>query len=296
MKVNEARIVELEKEATENTHYKKEIEKANAKIKELEEKLQESIERATAIEEKGKNEIAILKKTHEERENSLLEKIKKLEAELESLELQHQLDTKGKLLFSDLVDNYLISLCIAISSSRSEEEWSAVEQELLELREHHQRTLKDYARMEQRLENLQSELEMMRNQGRNYNGESEYSRSSGFHTTTNSNFCLEDTAHSLPDLHFSLQSSTPISSREHQAISDLKIQLETLEKQNLSLLEENSQLKKENKKISVGKKEEAMRELYEREIETLKESKLKLAEELKALKHSKPSLVQVSLK
>ena len=200
------------------------------------------------------------------------------------------------MLFSDLVDNYLISLCIAISSSHSEEEWSAVEQELLELREHHQRTLKDYARMEQRLENLQSELEMMRNQGRNYNGESEYSQSSGFHTTTNSNLCLEDTAHSLPDLHFSLQSSTPISSREHQAISDLNIRLETLEKQNLSLLEENSQLKKENKKISVGKKEEAMRELYEREIETLKESKLKLAEELKALKHSKPSLVQVSLK
>ena len=98
MKVNEARIVELKKEATENTHYKQEIEKANAKIKELEEKLQESIERATAIEEKGKNEITILKKTHEERENSLLEKIKKLEAELESLELQHQLDTKGKLL------------------------------------------------------------------------------------------------------------------------------------------------------------------------------------------------------
>lgn len=98
MKVNEARIVELEKEATENTHYKQEIEKANARIKELEEKLQESIERATAIEEKGINEIAILKKTHEERENSLLKKIKKLEAELESLELQHQLDTKGKLL------------------------------------------------------------------------------------------------------------------------------------------------------------------------------------------------------
>ena len=96
MKVNEARIVELKKEAAESTHYKQEIEKANTKIKELEEKLQESIERATMMEEKGKNEIAVLKKTHEERENSLLEKIKKLETELEALELQHQLDTKGK--------------------------------------------------------------------------------------------------------------------------------------------------------------------------------------------------------
>ena len=193
------------------------------------------------------------------------------------------------------MDNNLF-LCTAISSSRSEDEWLTVEQELSELREHHQRTLKDYARMEQRLENLQSELEMMRSQGKMYNGESEYSQSSGFHTATNSNHCLEDTTHSLPDLHFSLQSSTPISisSREHQAISDLKIRLETLEKQNTSLLEENSQLKEENKKISVGKKEEAMRELYEREIETLKESKLKLAEELKTHKQSKFSLVYVS--
>lgn len=186
-------------------------------------------------------------------------------------------------------------MCTAISSSRSEDEWLTVEQELSELREHHQRTLKDYARMEQRLENLQSELEMMRSQGKIYNGESEYSQSSGFHTTTNSNLCLEETTHSLPDLHFNLQSSTPISSRDHQAISDLKIRLETLEKQNMTLLEENSQLKEENKKISVGKKEEAMRELYEREIETLKESKLKLAEELKAHKQSKSSLVHVSI-
>lgn len=96
LKVNEARIADLEKEATECAHYKQEIEKANAKIKELEEKLQESVERAMMVEEKGKKEVALLKQTHEERENGLLEKIKELETELESLKLQHQLDAKGK--------------------------------------------------------------------------------------------------------------------------------------------------------------------------------------------------------
>lgn len=146
--------------------------------------------------------------------------------------------------------------------------------------------------MEQRLENLQSELELMRGQGKMYGSESEFSQSSGFHTSTNSNFCLEDTTQSLSDLHFNLQSSTPISHNNEitSVISDLKLRLESLERQNMSLLEENNQLKDENKKISIGTKEEAMREVYEREIETLKESKLKLVEELKAVKQNKPSI------
>ena len=152
--------------------------------------------------------------------------------------------------------------------------------------------------MEQRLENLQSELEMMRNQGKMYSSESEFSQSSGFHTSTNSHLYWEDMTRSLPDLHFTLPSSTPISTSGHEnqstsVIRDLQIQLKSLERQNMNLFEENSQLKEEIKKISVGRKEEAMREHYEREIETLKESKLKLAEELKSLKQTDP-LVQVS--
>lgn len=189
----------------------------------------------------------------------------------------------------------IIILHTAISESHSEDEWLVASRELAELREHHQRTLKDYARMEQRLENLQSELEMMRAQGKMYNSDSEFSQSSGFHTTNASNFNLEDTTHSLPNLHFSLPSSTPISTSDHDnqvssIISDLRIQLQSLERQNMSLVEENSQLKDEAKKISTGRKEEAMKELYEREIETLKESKLKLVEELKTLKQNNPSL------
>ena len=152
--------------------------------------------------------------------------------------------------------------------------------------------------MEQRLENLQSELEMMRNQGKMYSSESEFSQSSGFHTSTNSHFYLEDMTRSLPDLHFTLPSSTPISTSNHESQSNsvirgLQIQLKSLERQNMNLFEENNQLKEEIKKISVGRKEEAMREHYEREIEILKESKLKLAEELTTLKQSNP-LVQVS--
>ena len=48
------------------------------------------------VEEKSEKEIILLKQSYEEKENSLLEKIKELETELESLKLQHQLDTKGK--------------------------------------------------------------------------------------------------------------------------------------------------------------------------------------------------------
>ena len=149
--------------------------------------------------------------------------------------------------------------------------------------------------MEQRLENLQSELEMMRNQGKMYSSESEFSQSSGFHTSTNSHLYLEDTTRSMPDLYFA-PSSTPISTLSNEnhsssVIRDLQIQLKSLERQNMNLFEENNQLKEEIKKISVGRKEEAMRGHYEREIETLKESKLKLAEEM--LKQSDP-LIQVS--
>jgi len=97
LKVDEAKVIELEKEATKGARYKEQLEKANAKIKELEDKLQESLENAAMAEEKRAKEITFLKQTHEERENSLLEKIKKLETELESLKIQHQLDTKGKL-------------------------------------------------------------------------------------------------------------------------------------------------------------------------------------------------------
>lgn len=152
--------------------------------------------------------------------------------------------------------------------------------------------------MEQRLENLQSELEMMRNQGKVYSIESEFTQSSGFHTSTNSHLYLEDTTRSLPDLHFALPSSTPISTLSNEnhsssVVRDLQIQLKSLERQNTNLFEENNQLKEEIKKISVGRKEEAMRGHYEREIGTLKESKLKLAEELEMVKQSDP-LVQVS--
>ena len=138
----------------------------------------------------------------------------------------------------------------------------------MELREHHQRTLKDYARMEQRLENLQSELDMMRNQGKTYSSESEFSQSSGFHTSTNSHLYLEDMSRSLPDLHLSPPCSTPIPTS-------------SLERQNMILLEENNQLKEEIKKMSIG------RERYERESE---ESK---AEEMKTVKQS-DLVVQVS--
>lgn len=189
--------------------------------------------------------------------------------------------------------NIILILYTVISNSRSEDDWLAIERELTELREHHQRTLKDYARMEQRLENLKSELEMMRAQGKMYGSESEFSQSSGFHTTTNSNFYLEDTARSLPDLHFNLQSSTPIHTLRHKSqtgsvIDDLQNQLQSLERQNISLLEENNQLKEGNK---VERKEEEMREVYEKELKTLKESKLQLAEELKLLKQSDPSIL-----
>lgn len=95
LRVDEARVVELEKEASECSLYKEEIEQANAKIKELEEKLQEAIERTTTAEENGAKEVTLLKQTHEERENSLLERIRKLETELESLKIQHQLDIEG---------------------------------------------------------------------------------------------------------------------------------------------------------------------------------------------------------
>ena len=156
----------------------------------------------------------------------------------------------------------------------------------MELREHHQRTLKDYARMEQRLENLQSELDMMRNQGKTYSSESEFSQSSGFHTSTNSHLYLEDMSRSLPDLHLSPPCSTPIPTSSHEGQSDgvvgaLSIQLKSLERQNMILLEENNQLKEEIKKMSIG------RERYERESE---ESK---AEEMKTVKQS-DLVVQVS--
>ena len=148
--------------------------------------------------------------------------------------------------------------------------------------------------MEQRLENLQSEFELMRAQGKMmYNSESEFSQSSGFHTTTNSNLNLEDTARSLPDLHFNLQSSTPISTLSHKngnATEELRIQLRSLERQNMILQDENNQLKEESKKILAGRKEEAVRELYEGELKTLKESKLKLAEELNLLKQNDPTV------
>lgn len=188
-----------------------------------------------------------------------------------------------------------MTLPVALSSSHSEDEWLVLERELTELREHHQRTLKDYARMEQRLENLQSELEMIRNQGKTYSSGSEYSQSSGFHTTNNSNVCLEDMTRSLPDLHFGLQSSTPIctANDENQTssiINDLRIQVKSLERQNMNLLEENNQLKQENKKILVGRTEDMTREIYEREIETLKESNTQLLEELQTLKQSDPAV------
>jgi len=193
----------------------------------------------------------------------------------------------------------VLCLYTAISAGHSEDEWLGLQKELAGLREHHQRTLKDHARMEQRLENLQSELEMARTQGKVYSSESEFSQSSGFHTTNNSNLYLEDPIpRSLPDLRFNLQ-STPISTASddnhvNSVVSNLQIQLQSLETQNMSLLEENSKLKEENRKISIGKKEEAMRELYEREIETLKESKLKLADELKTVKQNTHSVHHVS--
>ena len=96
MKADEAKVVELQKQADECAHYKDQTEKASTKIKELEAQLEESLERARMAEEKGEKEVALLKQTHEERENSLLEKIRKLEMELESLKMQHQRDTKGK--------------------------------------------------------------------------------------------------------------------------------------------------------------------------------------------------------
>ena len=159
----------------------------------------------------------------------------------------------------------------------------------MELREHHQRTLKDYARMEQRLENLQSELDMMRNQAKTYSSGSEFSQSSGFHTSTNSHLYLEDLSRSLPELHLSPPCSTPIPTSSHEVhsdgvIRDLNIKLKSLERQNMILLEENDQLKEEIKKMSIG------RERYEREPA---ESKLNLAEELKSVKQRNP-LVQVS--
>ena len=95
LKVDGARVIELEKVASECSLYKDEMEQANVKIKELEERLQEAVERAMVAEEKGAKEISLLKQTYEERENNLLEKIRKLETELESLKIQHQLDIQG---------------------------------------------------------------------------------------------------------------------------------------------------------------------------------------------------------
>lgn len=112
-------MVELEKESTECARYKEEVEKANAKIKELEEQLQEAVVTATMVEEKGKKEMDLLKQTHEERENSLLEKIRKLEAELETLKLQHQLDTKGKQLYNCPVILLGINPCIYSNITQS---------------------------------------------------------------------------------------------------------------------------------------------------------------------------------
>jgi len=61
----------------------------------LEQQLQGSLDRLAVIEEKGAKEIAKLKQTHEERENSFLEKIKTLEAELDLLKIQQQKDAKS---------------------------------------------------------------------------------------------------------------------------------------------------------------------------------------------------------
>ena len=211
---------------------------------------------------------------------------------------------------------------------------------MTELRDHHQRKLKDFARLEQRLENLQSEVELLRTQqGQIYSSESEFSQSSGFvtpfkHRTSTSN--LEDIIpRSLPDLRADIPSSTPITKAHYLGVSgamstpsdyhidssvvvDLQKKLDDLEKQNSrmekelselrntdkdfaavvadkqTLLQEIDQLKEENKKISEGRKEQAMRENYEREIETLKESKVKLTEELKAMKQSTPTHIHVS--
>lgn len=229
---------------------------------------------------------------------------------------------------------------LVISDGHSEEEWQVLQGELTELRDHHQRKLKDFTRLEQRLENLQSEVELLRSQqGQMYSSESEFSQSSGFvtphkHHTSTSN--LGDTVpRSLPDLQADIASSTPITKAHYlgvsgtistpsdnfsdsSAIVDLQKKLDDLEKLNdrmekelselrntdkdfaavvadkLTLLQEIDKLKEENKKISEGRKEQAMKENYEREIEILKESRIKLTEELKALKYSTPTHIHVS--
>jgi len=95
LRSDEAKLGELKQEAAESAHYKEQLEVATGKIKELEQQLQDSLDRLAVTEEKGVKEIAKLKQTHEERENSFLEKIKTLEVELDSLKVQHQKDAKS---------------------------------------------------------------------------------------------------------------------------------------------------------------------------------------------------------
>jgi len=228
---------------------------------------------------------------------------------------------------------------LAISDGHSEEEWQVLQGELTELRNHHQRKLKDFTRLELRLENLQSEVELLRTQqGQMYSSESEFSQSSGFVTPHNHRTSVSDfgdsAPRSLPDLRVDIASSTPITKARYLGASgnfspadnlidssvvvDLQKKLDDLEKQNglmekelselkntdkdfaavvadkHTLLLEIDHLKEENKKISEGRKEQAMRENYEREIEILKESKMKLAEELKIMKQSTSTHINVS--
>lgn len=96
MRTDETKLVELKREAAESVGYKLQLETATGRIKELEQQLQDSLDKITVTEEKGAKEISKLKQTHEERENSFLEKIRTLEAEIESLKTQHQEDAKSE--------------------------------------------------------------------------------------------------------------------------------------------------------------------------------------------------------
>lgn len=87
----------MKQEAAESARYKEQLEVATGKIKELEQQLQDSLDRLAMTEEKGAKEIANLEQTHEERENNFLEKIKTLEVELDTLKIQREKDAKSLL-------------------------------------------------------------------------------------------------------------------------------------------------------------------------------------------------------